>query len=341
MPSKSRITSHDVAKMAGVSRTTVSFVLNNVSGVRISEATRQRVLDAARELKYYPDSAGRNLVSGKSYTLGLVIRQTPEQVYSDAFLPQVMLGISQAAALHNYHLLLNPLKPEERKGYARLIHENHVDGILLSGPRTDDQELLDLFENQVPILLLGQLPESQIPVVDINAIQGAVDIVRHLIDLGHRRIAMITNGPLTYTSAEQRRKGYQLALESAGLQYDPHLVKQASFTPASGYSAMQELLKIRSLPSAVFIASDVVAIGALLAVKHAGLNIPRDMAIVGFDDIPLAEYFDPPLTTVRLPAYGLGWASGERLIRLIQGEKLMEHELLLDTELVIRASSTG
>lgn len=334
-----RATSIDVARKAGVSRSTVSFVLNNVPGISISEATRQRVREAAKALNYFPNSAGRKLVSGKSNTLGLILSQSPEQVFADAFLPQVILGVEQAAMEQGYHVLLKPVSPEDAGGYTRLIKENHVDGILLSGPRHSDEEIVRLHQEGVPTMLMGQLPGTDIPFVDVNAAEGARTAVNHLIECGHRRIALITNAPLTYTSAQQRRSGYITALEDACLPVEPGLIKEGAYTPASGFHAMRELLDIIPQPTAVFVASDVVAIGALLAIKNAGLQIPRDLAVVGFDDIPLAEYFDPPLTTIRLPAFGLGWAASERLIRLIQGKGLDQHEVLVEFELIVRASS--
>jgi DNA-binding LacI/PurR family transcriptional regulator len=339
MPPAKRSTSQDVAKMAGVSRTTVSVVLNRLEGVSISESTRQRVLEAARKLDYHPNSAGRKLVSGKSDTLGLVLYQSPEQVFADAFLPQVILGVEQAAMQQKFHVLLKPVEPGDSEGYSRLINENHVDGIILSGPRQDDKEIIRLHNEGVPIMLLGQLPDTDLPFVDVNAKRCAETAVSHLIELGHRNIGMITNAPLSYTSAQQRRTGYQQALHSADLKFEDGLLKEGNYTPASGYHAMNELLEELPRPTAVFIASDVVAMGAILAVKRAGLRIPEDIAIVGFDDIPLAEYFDPPLTTIRLPAFGLGWTAGERLVRLTRDEGLDQTCVFLDSELVIREST--
>ncbi len=326
--------------MAGVSRTTVSFVLNQLQGVSISEGTRQRVLDAARQLNYHPDAAGRRLVSGKSDTLGLVLYQSPEQVFADAFLPRVILGIEQAALQQEFHVLVKPVEPGDSDGYARLINENHVDGIILSGPRQDDVEIIRLFHEGVPIMLLGQRPDSDLPFVDVNAIRGAETAVGHLIELGHQQIGIITNAPLTYTSAQQRKAGYMQALRKAGIKPDAALMKEGNYTPASGYHAMNDLLSESPRPTAVFVASDVVAMGAIRAAKRAGLRIPEDLAMVGFDDITLAEYFDPPLTTIRLPALGLGWAAGERLIRLIQGDDLDEDGIFLDTQLIVRESTS-
>jgi DNA-binding LacI/PurR family transcriptional regulator len=334
-----RTTSRDVAKLARVSRTTVSFILNNVPGVSISAATRKRVLDAANKLNYSPNVAGKKLVSGKSYTIGLVLCQSPEQIFTDAFLPQVILGVEQAAMQQGFHVLLKPVDPNDTGGYARLITENHVDGILLSGPRQDDGALMRLHEQRVPIMLMGQLPETDIPFVDINATAGAELAVSHLIERGHRCIGMITNAPFDYTSAQQRREGYVKALKKAKLPVKRTLIKAGNYTPASGYEAMKALLQVVPELTAVFIASDVVAMGAILAIKEAGLRIPKDIAVVGFDDIPLAEYYDPPLSTIHLPAFGLGWAGGERLIRLIQGEGLNDASLLLESTLIARQSS--
>jgi DNA-binding LacI/PurR family transcriptional regulator len=334
-----RTTSRDVAKLAHVSRTTVSFILNNVSGVSISDATRKRVLDAAQKLNYSPNVAGKKLVSGKSYTIGLVLCQSPEQIFTDAFLPQVILGVEQAAMQQGFHVLLKPVDPNDSGGYARLITENHVDGIFLSGPRQDDRALMDLHRQGVPIMLMGQLPDSDIPFVDVDATAGAELATNHLIGRGHQCIGMITNAPLDYTSAQQRCAGYLKALQKAELPSSQALIKEGNYTPASGFEAMKSLLQVDPRPTAVFVASDVVAMGAILAIKEAGLSVPRDMAVVGFDDIPLAEFYDPPLTTIHLPAFGLGWAGGERLIRLIQGEGLHDASLLLESKLVLRQSS--
>jgi DNA-binding LacI/PurR family transcriptional regulator len=339
MRTTKRTTSRDVAKLARVSRTTVSFILNNVPGVSISTATRKRVLDAAKQLNYSPNVAGKRLVSGKSYTIGLVLCQSTAQIFTDAFLPQVILGVEQAAMQQGFHVLLKPVDPNDTGGYARLITENYVDGILLSGPRQDDKALMQLHQQRVPIMLMGQLPETDIPFVDVNATAGAELAVNHLIEYGHQRIGMITNAPLDYTSAQQRCDGYVKALKKASLRVDKALIRAGNYTPASGFEAMTALLQLVPRLTAVFVASDVVAMGVILAIKRAGLRIPKDIAVVGFDDIPLAEYYDPPLTTIRLPAFGLGWAGGERLIRIIQGEGLNDASLLLESKFISRQSS--
>jgi LacI family transcriptional regulator len=336
MPRK-RVTSFDVAEKSGVSRTTVSFVLNDVPGISISEATRQRVQQAAKELNYHPDSTGKKLASGKSNTLGLVLRQSHEQVFADALLPQVLMGIEQAATEQGFQVLLKPLEPQD--GYMRLVHENHVDGIILSGPRQEEAEIIRLHHEGLPVMLMGQLPGSGLPFVDIDAVNGSTQAVNHLIEHNHRRIGLITNAAQEYTSAQQRRQGYLNALKAAEIEPEADLMQAGNYTPASGFKAMQKLLDVFPRPTAIFVASDVVSLGAIRAIKQAGLRIPQDIAVVGFDDIPMADYFDPPLTTIHIPSYGLGWASGERLVRLVQGEVLDQDGMLLESELVIRSSS--
>jgi DNA-binding LacI/PurR family transcriptional regulator len=231
------------------------------------------------------------------------------------------------------------LEPEDTRGYVRLIQENHVDGIILSGPQQHDLEIVSLFREGFPIILMGQLPGSELPFVDIDAIAGSERAVKHLIDAGHRQIGMITNAPLEYTSSQQRYAGYKNALISAGIEITDKYLAQGDYTPASGYDAMKRILAQDPLPTAVFVASDVVAIGALKAIKEANLSIPQEISIIGFDDIPLAAYFDPSLTTIHIPSYKLGWTAAENLIKIIKGTPLEEKETLLDSDLVIRKSS--
>ena len=336
-----RVTSYDVAKEAGVSRSTVSFVLNNVTRISINEATRQRVLDAAKRLNYHPDASGRKLVTGKSSTIGLVLQQSADQVFADAFLLRVMLGIEQAVSECGYHVLLKPYDPTNIESYSQLISENLVEGIILSGPRQDDTEISKICESGFPIILMGQLNGCSLPFVDINAVEGAATATRHLLQLGHRRIGLITNASLEYTSAQQRRQGYLNALIEAGINADEGLIQEGAYTSASGYQAMQRMLELPEQPTAVFVASDVVAIGAMQAIRHAGKHIPENISVVGFDDVPMAAYVDPPLTTVRLPAFQLGRKAGEQLTKLILGEPLEKQGELLDIELVVRESTTG
>ena len=332
---RSRPTSTDVARLAGVSRTTVSFVLNERDDMAISAATRNRVLDAANALGYQPNASARQLAGGASLTIGLVLRQEPAQVASDALLPQTVQGLGDAARGADYQVLVESLPPTPG-GYRRLLHSRRVDGLIISGPLADDVELRRVFEDGFPIVLQGHVTTLDAPSVDVDNVAGAEAAVSHLIECGHKSIAMITNAPLTYTSASERLDGYRLALQEAGIEFDLGLVAEGAFVAQSGFTAMTTLLGGNSF-TAVFVASDVLALGAMGAVRAAGLRIPSDISIVGFDDIPLAAYFDPPLTTVSVPAYALGKTAGNLLLAQIRGEPV-PGRTLLDTELKVRES---
>lgn len=335
-----RVTSQDVANRAGVSRTTVSLVLNNVKDAQISDETRKKVLMAATELDYHPDASARRLVQGRSQVIGFVERHSPFQNFADAFMAEVLRGLHGVARQHNYHVLFEPTseKREAKNDFMRLIRERHADGIVLSGPRFDDQLFFQRYAQNAPIVLQGRLPGSNLPSVDVDNVGGARMATDHLLALGYRKIAMITNGPLAYTAAADRRSGYLQALQEAGIEFLPSMIQIGAFSPESGYHAMQRLLELYPRPEAVFVASDVVAIGAIEAARQANLRIPDDLAIVGFDDIPWSAYLNPPLTTVRLPAYSLGWKAGYLLIQLLNQEEIEEETILLETQLIVRES---
>ncbi len=339
MARKKRVTSEDVARLAGVSRTTVSLVLNNSPHVRISAETRRRVLEAARQLNYYPNAAARSLVSQRAMTLGLILSQTPEQVFADPFLPQVLLGVNSVAQRAGYRILLETITtPDNRDTYITLAREKRIDGFILSGPRSDDQALRELHADGFPIVLLGQLRDTTIPFVDVDNIAAAFIAVHHLVNLGHRRIGLITNGPTHYTASQDRLEGYRRALEKAHIPYDPQLVMFGNFREESGREAMERLLDLDPPPTAVFAASDAIALGAMVAIRRRGLRIPEDIALVGFDDIPLAAYVDPPLTTVRLPAFELGREAAQLLVDIVEGRPRTSLHVTLNTTLVVRES---
>lgn len=331
-----RPTSADVAALAGVSRTTVSFVINGRADVQIPPKTRRRVEDAARELDYHPHGPARQLAAGASLTIGLVMRQSAEQIAADMNLASTLWGLAAAARAGGFRVLVEPLAPGDGT-YAGLLRSRRTDGLVVSGPRDDDDDLAALVREGFPIVIQGSRPDLDAPSVDVDNRAGARGAVEHLLGLGHRRIGCITNAPLHYTAAAERLDGYCDALTTAGIEYDPGLVIEGAFDAASGHLAMAELLG-RSRPTAVFVASDVVAIGALRGLREAGLRIPADVSVVGFDDIPIAAHVDPPLTTVRLPAGGLGETAGRLLVDRIAGRPVAARTLLA-TQLIIRDSS--
>jgi DNA-binding LacI/PurR family transcriptional regulator len=335
----SRPTQRQIAEEAGVSRTTVSLVLNDVPGVRVSPGTRQRILEVARRLNYYPDAAARTLASGRTHTIGFVLCQSPDRIFADAFLPEVLRGVGDAVHESGFRVLIHSVEDVTApEAYIGLVREKHTDGVILSGPRSDDQQLPHLKAEGFPVVLLGQLPGSDIPFVDVDNVGAARQTVGHLVRLGHRRIGMITNASLTYTAARDRLAGYRQVLEEAGIPFDEELVRCGDFREESGRLAMKQLLDLSEPPTAVFVASDLVAFGALVAIKEQGLRVPEDIALVGFDDVRLAHYVNPPLTTVRLPAYELGYGAATLLTKLVAGEQVEEREILLQTTLVVRQS---
>ncbi len=337
--SNKRITSTDVAKQAGVSRTTVSLVLNNVQGAQISEETRERVIETAQVLGYVPNAAAQALASRRAQSIGLILTRNPHHIASDAFLNQILDGLITAAHEHSIRLLIDIVEIQhQQKAYLELVHANRIDGLILSGPRFDDQALLSLQEDHFPTVLMGQIPDTDFYSVDIDNFTASKQAVEHLVKLGHNRIACITNAALSYTAAADRMSGYREVLATHGILYDESLVRYGDFDPDSGYQQMKDLLRTNKLPTAVFVASDVVAIGAKAAIVEKGLRIPGDIALVGFDDIPLARYLDPPLTTVRLPASELATRASQMLVQLINKETPAEQLVLLESQLIVRQS---
>jgi DNA-binding LacI/PurR family transcriptional regulator len=332
---RSRPTSADVAARAGVSRTTVSFVLNYRTDIQISDETRQRVFRAASELGYHPHAPARQLAGGRSHILGLVLRQSAEQVAGDATLAETLRGIASAARAAGSRVMVETLTPDGT--YDRLLRSQHADGLIVSGPRRDDPSLAELVADGFPLVLQGSMPGLRAPSVDVDNVAGARGAVEHLLSLGHRRIAFVTNAPLRYTSARERLQGYREALAAAGVAYDHALVVEGAFDAASGERATATLLA-RTTFSALFVASDVLVLGAFGALREANRRVPEDVSMVGFDDIPLAAFFDPPLTTVRLPAFELGQAAGRALLDRI-ADRAVPQRTLLPTELIVRGST--
>ncbi len=337
---KKRITSQDVADLAGVSRTTVSFVLNNNQRFSIRPETAQKVRDAAKELNYYPNASARALASNQTKIIGLIMTRDPQYIASDPFLPQILGGLLDVLKENSQGLLIEWVEPgEQLHTYLELTRAHHIDGIILMTPRTDDEGLKTLEEADIPVVLMGSIPGSLLHSVDVDN-RGAAEIaVRHLIELGHRKIACITNAPLPYTSAIQRLEGYQKALANAGIPYDPALVREADFTTQSGSEQMRSLLESGQKFTAVFVASDNVALGAYSAIREAGLNIPTDLSVVGFDDIPLAAFIEPALTTIRMPAREIAQNSYHLLMRLMKHDFPDSREAALPTDLVLRDST--
>jgi len=328
-----------VADAAGVSRTTVSLVLNDVQGIQISEGTRKRVIAAAQQLDYVPDAAARALASRRAQIIGLVLTRSPHHIASDAFLTQILDGLISVIRRHGMRLLIDIIEPEHQKeAYLQLVRAKHIDGVILSGPRFDDQALRALEDDGFPTVLMGQLPGTNLSSVDVDNRSAAREAVEHLQNLGHERIACITNAPCLYTAADERLSGYRDALENVGLPYNEDVVRYGDFSIGSGYQQMTELIASGAQFTAAFIASDEVALGAKAALREAGMLVPDDVALVGFDDLPMAFYTDPPLTTVQVPAVELAQQASELVLELLKGHQVTKRKIILDTHLVVRKS---
>jgi DNA-binding LacI/PurR family transcriptional regulator len=335
-----RPTSRDVAAAAGVSRTTVSFVLNEVANVQIPEETRKRVWDAARRLGYYPNASARSLARQSSGNIGVLLCRSADRAFGDVFLMEVLIGVHRVVRARGYHILLEAVEDAAAPdAYAGMVRASHVDGLIISGPRTDDRQLRELEAEGFPVVLLGRLPESGLCQVDVDHVRAAQAAVDYLLNRGHRRIAFIGQGSEAYVATRARQRGYAQALSAAGLPLDSSLVQYANFAREGGYSAMQKLICLVDRPTAVFVGSDAVAFGAMAAVRDAGLHIPQDVAIIGFDDVPMAGDVSPSLTTVHLPAQALGQTAAELLLLLMTGDEVAAPMVLLDTHLVVRQSA--
>ena len=316
--------------------------------MRISDETRQRVVDAARSLNYLPYSAARSLLYPPTRILGLVLlHRNSSHVTANTFLRPVVEGIASVINPTGFKLMVELSEDSAAPtAFQKLTQELRVDGVIFAAARLDDLDLLQTQVRDFPAVLWGTLPGSHLPAVDVDNVAAARTAVEHLIGLGHERIACVTYGPLEDIGSAERLSGYRLALESRGLPFDETLVRYGDCEESSGFEAMLSLLALPNRPSAVFVASDDVALSALQAAKSVGVRIPQDVALVGFDDIPAAKHVAPPLTTVVVPARELGIAAARMLMEIIQtghrpGSKILDTHLVVRESCGIHARSTA
>ncbi len=333
-------TSFDVARRARVSRTTVSLVLNRVAGASISAATRARVMKAARDMGYVPHASGKALASRKTKNIG--VAYSSEQA-SHWFLQLVIEGLSQATRERDQRLLVESYDERDRaQKILRLTRARHIDGLVMWGPRRGDPVVDMLARDGFPLVMIGSLETLGACAVDIDNRAAAKAMVEHLIDLGHRRIACITNAPVSYLSAAERLAGYRDAMRDRGLNPGRNLTRQGGFTPQSGYEAMLSILDgAGGPPSAVFAASDAVAFGVMKALRERNLSIPSDVSVAGFDDIPLAAYATPALTTVSFSGIQEGVRAGEILMDLLDGKIRPGYRETIGTRIAVRESTAA
>ena len=335
-------TSAEVARRAGVSRTTVSFVLNNARHRGISDTTRERVLAVAREIGYVPNAAARSLAGGTSGTLALVVPKL-EHLYVDAFLAQLVASVRECCHLHGFKLLIESTDGEGREPgqFLQLVHGRSIDGVIVAHPRTTEMAHLQrLRDSEIPHVVFGcHLPAQEgLAMMGDDTCQSACIAVNHLLNLGRRRVALVNYASNEYHSAAQREGGWRKALLDHGIEPQDGWCIAADITPESGYRATRELLARQLHPDALFAGNDTIAFGALRALREAALRVPQDVALVGYDDIPMAPFADPPLTSVHSDPAGHGRQAVHSLLLQLQNGRPKPPAAVQAPKLVIRES---
>ncbi|MCX6082882.1 MAG: LacI family DNA-binding transcriptional regulator [Chloroflexi bacterium] len=331
------LTLEDIARLSGVSRSTVSRVINGDQKVR--EETRLQVLEVIQEHNYQPNIAARRLAAGRTNVIGLVIPTGVGNIFNDPYFSRLIQGVSAECNAREFSVMLWLAEPEyERRTIRQIINNGIVDGVVVSSTQIDDPIVNSLYESGIPFVLIGHHPTLNITSVDIDNIQAARNACTHLFTCLPARLRPATiTGPQNTMAGRDRLTGFLQAIAENNLQNNPDLITEGDFSESGGYLAMQILLPAR--PDAVFVASDSMAAGAFRAIREAGLNIPKDISVVGFDDVAVAAQLDPPLTTIRQPIHRMGTQAVEMLIQIVQQTEKQPRQIILPSELIIRASS--
>jgi len=328
----------EVAQAAKVSPATVSNVLNG-NLKHVSSDTARRIQKIVAETGYIPDTAGRNLRRRSTDTVGVIILNVSAGQISEPWIATLLSGISSVMRKEDKTILVDLWQTGSRERYQRIFHGNLFDGAILIGPKRDEQVLLDLAAEHYPFVAVEwSAPGLRVNSVCSNDSNGAYLATKHLLDLGHRRIAMI-NGDIGFFSATERLNGYGRALAEKGFQFAPELVVTGDFSEDEGARHVEELMAQADPPTAVFAGDDLLAVGAINGLHQLGLEVPRDVSVVGFDDIQMARHLTPPLTTVRLPMWEMGVAAAELLEQVLIAPKRQARQVVFDVDLVVRGTS--
>lgn len=329
-----RVTIDDVARTAGTSTKTVSRVLNNEPNVR--ESLRQRVLSAVAALNYRPLTSARSLATNRSFIIGLLYDNR-----SPSYIMEVQAGVLDACQAHHYSMMVQPLNSSDADFVERvddILSRHQPDGLILTPPLTDHPQLLArLRENGLPFASIAPRHPKDCIGVMLREREAAAAMVEHLVSLGHRQIAHILGDP-EHGAGIWRLAGYRDGLKHAGLKEDPAYMIQGRFSFESGVAAMRELLALPHRPTAIFAADDDMAVGAIWAAAEAGVSVPGDVSICGFDDTMIATQVWPPLTTIHQPVREMGRRATEELLLCVldKGDPRMVE---VDYEMRIRAST--
>ncbi len=324
------VTIRDVAREARVSVASVSRALNGHTSV--TEQTRGRIADVAARLRYVPHSAARSLITRRTQTIGALL----PDLYGE-FFSELIRGIDLAARARGLHLLVSSSHGNANEAAAALRSmQGRVDGMLILSPHVDAAFLRANLPESLPAVLLSAAKNAQYPVLNVDNYGGACAMARHLLDAGHANVAFIA-GPAGNFDAQQRDKGYRAAMA----QYAPKMplnIVDGDFSEEAGYLAGRKLLAQKPRPRAVFAANDMMAVGCLHAFEEAGVRVPDDIALAGFDDIPIARYIAPALSTVRVRIVDLGRSALERLASTLEKSDQAAPVQTLACEIVVRSS---
>ncbi|WP_306438814.1 LacI family DNA-binding transcriptional regulator [Longirhabdus pacifica] len=328
------VTIYDIAKKTGFSVTTVSKVLNNYSDV--SEKTKKIITEAVEEMNYFPNSSARTLSTKKSWTIGVVFAESLNIGIKHPFFNEVIESFKQTVEVYEYDLLFasrNLHNP--KKSYLDHFRYRGVDGVVIVCSNTDDQEVKELMKDSIPSVVID-LNSKTSTVVYSDNLQGSKLAIEHFASLGHTQIAHIAGSQTTF-AGQQRLNGFYETMKQLSLGVnEEYIVDGEYFSHEGGYKAMEQLLSLPTKPTAIYAASDSLAIGAMEAIKDNGYSVPKDFSLIGFDDIVLAAFVHPKLTTVKQRTDIIGQKSAELLLKQINNKKKSIEIVQIPVELIIR-----
>ncbi|MFM1046103.1 DNA-binding transcriptional regulator CytR [Yersinia enterocolitica] len=329
-------TMKDVAEMAGVSTATVSRALMNPE--KVSTVTRQKVEQAVLAVGYSPHALSRNIKRNESRTILVIVPDI-----SDPFFADIIQGIEHAAAQQGYLILIGDCaqQTQQERTFVNLIITKQIDGMLLLGSNLPFDASKEEQRNLPPMVMANEFaPELELPTVHIDNLTAAYEAVNYLHELGHKRIACVA-GPEHFPLCQYRLQGYIQALRRNGIAVDSDYIIRGDFSYEAEAETFATLMGLPHPPTAIFCHNDVMAIGAMWQAKRMGLRVPQDISVVGFDDLKLSQYCDPPLTTVAQPRYQIGQQAMLLLLEQLQGHSVQSGSRLLDTELIVRESTAA
>lgn len=332
-----RLNIDKVAKLAHVSRSVVSRVLNNHPNV--SEEARQRVMKVVDQYNYKPNSVARSLATRSTYQIGVLTSRIGEESLGNGYWSLLYLGIFEECIRRGYYVRLSFYASSMTDElHEHLLNEHHLDGVICLNEEVTEFTVKKLAEKEIPIVLVGHNPKyPEISSVDVNNHDGAYKAVRHLIDLGHTQIGGIF-GDQNVQETEHRMKGYKHALHDAGIPFNEGMISVGSYSQKAGHLTMNKWIHEFPVMTALFCASDTLAMGAMLALYENNIAVPQHFSVIGFDGLPISKYLIPPLTTVFQPTYGKGEKAAQLLINCIKNKEEKAIHLNLEPELIIRKS---